>query len=133
MGYLAIVKRKLAGVEFVLPVEITDRWPELGTLRYRRGGLPLRIGGWLLGRATVAAVTLGRTIFLSQGTRLDAELLLHEFRHVEQFSDARSFPLRYIWQSLRRGYHANRYEVDARSYAAGRLERSTRTSSEEDA
>ena len=117
----------------MLPVEITDRWPELGTLRYRRGGLPLRVGGWLLGRATVAAVTLGRTIFLSHGTRLDAELLLHEFRHVEQFSDARSFPLRYIWQSLRRGYHANRYEVDARSYAAGRLERSTRTSYEEDA
>lgn len=133
MGFLTGVRRGLTGVEFKLPVELTDRWPELAGLRYRRGGLPLRIGGWLLGRATVAAVTLGRTIFLAPGTRLDAELLLHEFRHVEQFSDARSFPLRYIWQSLRRGYHANRYEVDARNYAARRLARSTRTGSEEDA
>ncbi len=66
-------------------------------------------------------------------TRLDPELLLHEFRHVEQFREARTFPLRYIWQSLRRGYHANRYEADARSYAARRLERFTGNSSEEDA
>jgi hypothetical protein len=29
----------------------------------------------------------------------DAALLLHEFRHVEQFLERRSFPLRYIWES----------------------------------
>lgn len=133
MGYFQALRQELVGVEFELPHELTHRWPELGTLRYRRGGIPLRIGGWLLGNATVAAVTLGRTIFMARNTRLDAELLLHEFRHVEQFSDARSFPLRYIWQSLRRGYHANRYEVDARSYAASRLARSNRNSSEEGA
>jgi hypothetical protein len=87
----------------------------------------------LLGQKTVAAITLGRTIFLARGTRLDPELLLHEFRHTEQFLEARTFPLRYIWQSLRRGYHANRYEADARSYAARRLARFTGSSSEEDA
>ena len=133
MGYFAIVAQEVAGKKFELPADLTDRWPELATLRYRRGGFPLRIGGWLLGRATVAAITLGRTIFLAPATRLDPELLLHEFRHVEQFAEARSFPLRYIWQSLRRGYHANRYEADARSYAARRLARHTGTDSEEDA
>lgn len=79
----------------------------------------------MLGQATVAAITLGRTIFLAPETRLDPELLLHEFRHVQQFTERRMFPFRYIWQSLRRGYHANRYEADARTYAANRLGRNT--------
>ncbi len=87
----------------------------------------------MLGQATVAAITLGRTIFLAPGTRLDPELLLHEFRHVQQFSERKMFPFHYIWQSLRRGYHANRYEADARSYAANRLGRETGPGSEEDA
>lgn len=132
MGYFAIVSQELAGRKLDLPPELTDRWPELATLRYRRGGLPLRIGGWLLGQASVAAITMGRTIFLASGTRLDPELLLHEFRHVEQFAEARTFPLRYIWQSLRRGYYANRYEADARSYAARRLARNNSTGSDEE-
>ena len=32
-----------------------------------------------------------------------------------------TFPQRYVWESLRRGYTANRFEVDARRYAAVRL------------
>ncbi|MDO8500417.1 MAG: DUF4157 domain-containing protein [Gemmatimonadaceae bacterium] len=133
MGYLARVGKELVGNPVDLPEALTESWPELVTLRFRRGGLPLRIGGWLLGQATVAAITLGRTIFLAPATRFDPELLLHELRHVQQFSERRSFPLRYIWESLRRGYHANRYEADARSYAARRLARATGSGSEEDA
>jgi len=49
-----------------------------------------------------------------------AELLLHELRHVHQF-EARAFPILYLWESLRRGYVRNRFEVDARAYAASRL------------
>lgn len=123
----------MAGQSIELPEPLTDAWPELRTLRYRRGGLPLRIGGWLLGQATVAAVTLGRTIYLAPRTRLDPELLLHELRHVQQFSESRSFPLHYIWESLRRGYHANRFEADAREYAARRIGGTVVTGSEEDA
>ena len=123
----------LIGDNLSLPDEFLDRYPELREIRFRRGGLPLRVGGWMLGQATVAAITLGRTIFLAPTTRLDPELLLHEFRHVQQFSERRTFPFRYIWESLRRGYHANRYEADARSYAAGRLERKTGPGSDEDA
>lgn len=132
MGYLARLTEALAGRPEALPDAIRREYPELQGLRYRRGGLPLRIGGWALGRRTVAAITVGRTIFLAEVTRLEAELLLHEFRHVEQFAERRTFPLRYIWESLRRGYHANCYEADARSYAARRVARTDRSSSHED-
>jgi hypothetical protein len=46
---------------------------------------------------------------------------LHEIRHVQQFQASVSFPVQYLWESLRRGYYANRFEVDARRYASARL------------
>lgn len=103
------------------PQEILNRYPELGRPKYRRGGLPPRVAGWLLGQRSVAAITLWRTVWLGDTTRFDPELLLHEARHVAQFESSRAFPVLYLWESLRRGYHANRYEVDAREYAAARL------------
>lgn len=132
MGYIAKMKGGLVGDRLDLPDTIAAQWPELGELRFRRGGIPLRLGGWMLGQASVAAITLGRTIFLAPGTRLDAELLLHELRHVQQFSERKTFPLRYIWESLRRGYYANRYEADARSYASRRLASAAAPGSDED-
>lgn len=132
MGYFAKVKHGLVGRGMELPEDLTSTWPELSELRYRRGGFPLRIGGWLLGQASVAAITLGRTIFLASGTRLDPELLLHELRHVQQFSERKSFPLHYIWESLRRGYYMNRFEADARAFAARRVAGTTAQGSTED-
>jgi hypothetical protein len=132
LAAFARVINGLFGNAIALPEALTERFPELADLNYRRGGLPLRIGGLMLGQSTVAGITLGRTIFLAPATRLEPELLLHEFRHVQQFSEVRTFPFRYIWESLRRGYHANRYEADARSYAARRLSRTTGTGSDED-
>ncbi len=123
--------KEIVGQPIVLPEHLVAQFPELMELRYRRGGLPLRLGGWMLGQGTVAGITLGRTIFLASTTRLEPELLLHEFRHVQQFSEGMTFPFRYIWESLRRGYHANRYEADARSYAARRLSRNTGPGSDE--
>ena len=110
----------LVGRSMTLPAPILERWPELGAAHWRRGGLPLRIGGWCLGRSTVAGITLGRTIFLAPRAPLDPELLLHELRHVHQFATDRAFPLRYVWRSLRRGYARNEYETDARAFAASR-------------
>ena len=43
---------------------------------------------------------------------------MHELRHVQQFDASLTFPIRYLWESVRRGYDANQYEVDARRYAA---------------
>jgi hypothetical protein len=131
LGYLTKVTELFLGKSIDLPDEVIVSWPELMELRFRRGGLPLRVGGFFLGQSTVAAITLGRTIFLASRTRLDPELLLHEYRHVQQFSESKSFPLHYIWESLRRGYHANRFEADARHYAARRLGRNTVTGSED--
>ena len=96
-------------------------YPELGTARFRVGGLPPHVGGWMLGRRSVAAITLWRTVFVAPGVRLDPALLLHELGHVRQFEASAAFPVRYLWESLRRGYEANPYEADAERYAEHRL------------
>ena len=117
----------LIGRPIELPAEILATYPELARARYRRGGLPPRIGGWCLGQRSVAAITLWRTIWLGDTTRFDTDLLLHELRHVDQFEASLAFPLLYLWESLRRGYVQNRFEVDAREYAAARVRGSPRS------
>ena len=121
MGFGARFVKALIGERVQLPVELVQRYPELTQASYRRGGLPVRIGGWSLGTSTAAAITLWRTIFISPGTPLTAELLLHELRHVHQFLGSWTFPFSYLWQSIRYGYSRNAYEVDARRYSAARL------------
>ena len=110
----------IVGVPLVLPAPLLRRYPELARAHWRRGGLPLHVGGWCLGRASVSGITLWRTIALARGVPLDPVLLLHELRHVDQFAGDRWFPLRYIWGSLRHGYQDNPYEADARAFAARR-------------
>ena len=113
--------RALAGRPTDVPPALVAQYPELSRARFRRGGLPVRVGGWCLGQASVSAITLWRTIWLADDAPLAPELLLHEIRHVDQFQASASFPLRYLWESVRRGYVRNRFEVDARAYAASRL------------
>lgn len=104
-----------------LPTHLMTRYPDLARARWRRGGLPVRVGGWCLGRATVSGFTLGHTIWLAPDVEPSAELALHELRHVHQFEASAAFPILYLWESVRRGYVRNRFEVDARAYAAERL------------
>jgi hypothetical protein len=118
MGIGARIIDALVGTRIELPREMAARYPELKHAQYRRGGLPPRLGGWALGLDTVDAITLRRTVFLSRKTPVSAPLLLHELRHVHQFLGERTFPIRYLWQSLRYGYSRNAYEVDARRYSA---------------
>ena len=113
--------RRLLGAPDAAPPELIERFPELAAVRWRRGGLPPRIGGWCLGAATVSGITLGRTVWLAPEVPWDAALCLHEARHVHQWGADPFFPMRYILESFRRGYQANRYEVDARQFAARRL------------
>ena len=127
MGRFPRIAEALIGEPVPLPVRLAHQYPELTGINLRRGGLMPRIAGWLLGEPTVAAITLRRTVFFGQRTLVEAPILLHELRHVEQFLERRTFPVRYIWESLRRGYHRNRYEVDARMYAAHRLGQPLRT------
>lgn len=115
----------LMGRRVVLSAEVLARYPELERVRWRSGGIPVNVAGWFLGRRSAAAITLWQTVFLARTAAVDLELLLHEFRHVQQFESSVSFPVRYLWESLRRGYFANRFEVDAREYAAQRLRRAS--------
>jgi hypothetical protein len=126
MGAAAAVRAALIGRAETLPAALAARFPELAAVRYRRGGLPTRIAGWCLGQRCVSAITLWRTVWLAPHTRVSAELLLHELRHVQQFQAGVTFPVRYLWESVRRGYHANRFEVDARAYATERLRAAAR-------
>jgi hypothetical protein len=121
MGFVSRLSAAVIGDRLELPSEMLARYPDLAKADYRRGGLPVRIGGWALGTSTAAAITLRRTIFVAPSTALTAELLLHELRHVHQFQENWAFPVSYLWQSLRYGYTRNAYEVDARRYSASRL------------
>ena len=121
MGAVSRLAAALIGEPIELPRELLLRYPDLSLASYRRGGLPVRMGGWALGTTTAAAITLRRTVFLAPETPVTAELLLHELRHVHQFLAHWAFPVSYLWQSIRYGYTRNAYEVDARRYSATRL------------
>ncbi len=121
MGIGARLVTAIAGRKFDLPPAFTDLYPDLADASYRRGGLPARVAGWALGASSAAAITLWNTVFIAPTTPLSAELLLHELRHVHQFLERKTFPLSYLWQSLRYGYSRNAYEIDARRYSALRL------------
>jgi hypothetical protein len=121
MGAGSRLIRALIGERIDLPDDVISRFPDLAEATYRRGGLPVRVGGWALGTSTAVAITLWRTVFVAPAAVLDAELLLHELRHVHQFLEHKSFPVSYLWQSIRYGYTRNAYEVDARRYSASRL------------
>lgn len=122
LGQLArAVAAPVIGVPDELPPALRARYPELGAVRWRRGGVFVRIGGWALAQPSVAAITLWRTVFLAPDSPWDAALLLHELRHVHHFTQSRAFPLRYLWESVRRGYAGNCYEVDANDYARRQL------------
>lgn len=120
MAALALL-HPLIGRSIELPEHLVTRWPELRDAHWRRGGLFVRIGGWCLGARSVAAITLWRVVWLAPDVSCAAELLLHELRHVQQFRASLAFPILYVWESVRRGYFHNRYEADARDWAARRL------------
>lgn len=111
------VAASVVGEPMALPVSLLERHPVLASARWRRGGLPPRIGGWALGRASVLGIAVGHTIFLAPATELDIALLLHEVAHVQQFEQVGAFPARYLWESLRRGYRKNRFEQEADAWA----------------
>ena len=123
------VARWLFGTRVALPAMLLARFPELATVHWRRGGLPPRIAGAFLGLRTVAAITLWNVVFVASESVLSAELALHELGHVRQFASSWSFPLRYLWEALRRGYAHSRYEHEAQAFAVERLRRESNLSS----
>ncbi len=84
-----------------------------------------RIAARQLGTRNVAMV-VGSTIHL-HGVNRAAFLareswVCHELRHVAQYEryGLAGFLLRYLWESMRRGYHANRFEAEARAAESDR-------------
>lgn len=82
-----------------------------------------RIAAWKLGAPTMA-ITLGHTIHLHNTSRSDflnnTSWVCHELAHVRQFARYGFVPFlfRYLWESLRKGYYENRWEIEARQMEA---------------
>jgi hypothetical protein len=68
----------------------------------------------------VAATTRRGVIYLAGSRRrflADPDLVLHEYFHVlRQWNTGTLTRWRYVRESLRRGYHFNRFEVEARAF-----------------
>ncbi|MCB0714664.1 MAG: DUF4157 domain-containing protein [Chitinophagaceae bacterium] len=66
------------------------------------------------------AMVIGHTIHLHNTTKEeflnDERWLRHELKHVEQYKKhgVAGFLCKYLWQSLRHGYHDNVFEKEAR-------------------
>lgn len=66
------------------------------------------------------AIVIGKTIHLHNATRLDflqnERWLKHELCHISQFKQHGFilFVAKYLWQSLKKGYHNNVFEIEAR-------------------
>ena len=72
-----------------------------------------------MGSGSVAMV-LGKTIHLHNISETDflnnERLLKHELCHVRQFRQHGfiRFLIKYLWESMRKGYYNNKFEIEAR-------------------
>ena len=70
--------------------------------------------------AKAVAMVLGKTIHLHNTTKTDflkdERWVKHELCHIKQFKEHGyvGFIVKYIWESIRKGYYNNRFEVEAR-------------------
>jgi len=94
-------------------------------IKIREGTLFARLAARKLKCETVAAV-LGNTIHLWNISREDflkrKPWVVHEVEHVRQFRRYGfvRFSILYLWESARKGYHNNRFEVEARVVEMGK-------------
>lgn len=80
-----------------------------------------RIAAMIL-RTNNVAIVFGKTIFLWNATKEDflknKKWLRHELVHVRQFLRYGFFPFifMYLWESIKKGYYHNKFEVEARAF-----------------
>lgn len=85
----------------------------------RENSLPARLAALRLKQERMAMV-IGRTIHLYGVSAADFAAnrawLRHELKHVAQYQalGLLRFLAAYLWESLRKGYHHNRFEAEAR-------------------
>lgn len=86
--------------------------------------------GWLRPMPWIAAITGPGRIWLRGSADdffADPGFVLHEYCHVlQQWAPGRLSALRYVMESARSGYRRNRFEIEARAFAAAELPRVTR-------
>lgn len=88
-------------------------------VRVRENSIVARIAAWKL-RAPNMAITLGSTIYLYKASRQELlenqRWLRHELKHIEQYKRLGPFRFfwKYLWYSIRYGYHNNPMEIEAR-------------------
>ncbi|MEO6671372.1 MAG: DUF4157 domain-containing protein [Ferruginibacter sp.] len=91
-----------------------------GDYKIKENSFLARIAAKKLGKKNVAMV-LGKTIHLWNSTAAaflsNEKWVKHELCHVQQYKRYGffNFLLRYVWESLRKGYYNNKYEVEARN------------------
>lgn len=79
-----------------------------------------KLAAWKLGQPAIA-ITLGHTIHLHRTAKADflrnQKWVCHELAHVGQYQRYGfiTFLLLYTWESLRKGYYNNKWEVEARA------------------
>ena len=72
-------------------------------------------------RKSNMAIVIGKTIYLYGSTKenflSNPKWLKHEVCHVKQFREHGFIPflVKYLWESIRKGYYNNKYEVEARA------------------
>ncbi len=71
-------------------------------------------------RTGAVAMVLGKTIHLHNTSKedflADERWLKHELCHIKQFKEHGYliFIIKYLWESLQKGYYQNRFEIEAR-------------------
>jgi uncharacterized protein (DUF2342 family) len=79
-----------------------------------------RMAAFKLGTESVAMV-LGRTIHLHNAGKEEflqnKRWVKHELCHIRQFQQHGYLPfiVKYVWESIRKGYYNNKYEAEARA------------------
>ena len=72
-------------------------------------------------RSKSVAMVLGKTIHLHNSTKAEflqnTRWVKHELCHVQQFKQHGyfGFLVKYLWESLKKGYYNNKFEVEARA------------------
>jgi len=72
---------------------------------------------WLLcSLCNISAFTFYNYIFL--GCCRDREKVLrHEVVHIHQYRSIRFFLIKYFWETIKKGYWNNKFEIKAREYS----------------
>ena len=90
-------------------------------IRVKERSFIARIAAFVL-RTNNVAIVFGRTIYLWNATKEDLinnkKWLRHELVHVQQFLRYGFLPFifMYLWESVKKGYYQNKFEVEARNF-----------------